>query len=126
MVQESICSLIQRQLDAYNAKDVAEWLHTYSPTAEQFLLHGECVARGHDEIRARILSRFAEPDLYARLLSRTVMGNIVVDHEVVTRNFPEGPGTVEILCVYEIEDGLIQKASFAFGEKNVQTPTSKA
>lgn len=122
----NICSLIQRQLDAYNSKDVDAWLGTYSPSAEQYLLHGECVARGHDEIRLRVLSRFAEPDLYARLLSRTVMGNIVVDHEIITRNFPEGLGTLEILCVYETADGLIQKASFAFGEKVIQSKTSHA
>jgi len=42
-----------------------------------------------------------------------VMGNIVVDHEKITRNFPEGRGSLEMLCVYEIKDGLIQKASFA-------------
>ena len=44
------------------------------------------------------------------------MNNIVVDHEVITRNFPEGKGEVEMLCIYEIENGLIQTASFALGE----------
>jgi hypothetical protein len=60
-----------------------------------------------------MLSRFAEPDLHARLLSRIVMGHIVVDHEVVTRNLPEGKTDIELLCVYEIEHGLIKRASFA-------------
>lgn len=119
MALESIDSLIQRQLDAYNNKDVDAWLSTYSPTAEQYMLHGECVARGHDEVRARVLPRFAEPNLHARLLSRTIMSNIVIDHELITRNFPEGLGSIEILCVYEIIDGLIQKVSFAFGEQQV-------
>lgn len=117
MSHESIAALVQRQLDAYNAKDVDAWLSTYASNAEQHMLHGECVAKGHQQIRERVLSRFAEPDLHARLLSRTVMGNVVVDHEVITRNFPEGNGSTEIICVYEIANGLIQKASFAFGEK---------
>jgi hypothetical protein len=42
-----------------------------------------------------------------------VTGHIVVDHEIVTRNFPEGKRDIELLCLYEIEQGLIKKASFA-------------
>lgn len=106
-------SLVQRQLDAYNKKDVDAWLGTYAKDARQFELHGDCLASGHDEMRKRIVERFREPDLYARLLSRTVMNNIVVDHEVVTRNFPEGKGEIEMLCIYEVRNRLIQSASFA-------------
>jgi hypothetical protein len=113
---EDCISLIQRQLDAYNAKDLDGWLSTYAKDAKQFSLHGECVASGHDEMRQRIAVRFAEPDLHARLLQRVVMGNIVVDHELVTRNFPEGKGELEMLCIYEIEQGLIQTASFSFAQ----------
>lgn len=109
---------VQAQLDAYNAKDLEGLLRAYAPDAEQYSLHGERLARGHEEMRARFAARFAEPDLHARLLSRVVMGPIVVDHEVVTRNFPEGRGTVEMLCVYEVHEGRIRKASFAMGERN--------
>ena len=105
--------LIQRQFDAYNAKDVDAWLATYAPDAEQYELHGPRLAKGHDEMRARISQRFAEPDLHAELLHRIVMGDVVVDHERITRNFPEGRGAIEMLCVYELRDGLIRRASFA-------------
>ena len=105
--------LIQKQLDTFNAKDVEGWLSTYASHAQQFNLHGELLAVGHEAMRARMIIRFSEPDLHAELLSRVVMGNIVVDHEKITRNFPEGRGSLEMLCVYEIKDGLIQKASFA-------------
>jgi hypothetical protein len=107
--------LIQRQLTAYNDKDVEAWLATYAADAEQYVLHGERLARGQEELRRRILLRFAEPDLHARLLSRVVMGQVVVDLEEVIRNFPEGRGRMEMLCVYEIADGRIAKASFAMG-----------
>lgn len=109
-------ALVQRQLDAYNAKDIDGWLGTYAAGAKQFNLHGECLATGHQEMRKRIAIRFEEPDLHARLLSRIVMENVVVDHEVITRNFPEGKGEIEMLCVYEIEGGFIQKASFSVGQ----------
>ncbi|NHQ85028.1 SnoaL-like domain-containing protein [Iodobacter sp. HSC-16F04] len=118
----SPADVIQRQLDAYNAKDVDAWLATYAADAQQFALHGGLLAAGHAAIRSRVLIRFAEPDLHAELLQRTVMGPVVVDYERITRNFPEGKGTVEMLCVYEVADGLIQKASFAFGEQVVTVP----
>ena len=116
----SPATLIQQQLDAYNAKDVEAWLACYAPDAQQFTLHGELLAAGHADMRGRITSRFAEPDLHARLLNRTVMANFVIDLELITRNFPEGKGSIEMLCIYEIIDGLIQKASFSIGVKNLQ------
>lgn len=109
-------TLVQRQLDAYNDKNIDGWLSTYAKDAKQFSLHGECLATGHEEMRQRIAVRFAEPDLHARLLNRIVMGNVVVDHEVITRNFPEGKGEIEMLCVYEIGNGLIKTASFSVGQ----------
>jgi hypothetical protein len=116
MTTKSPIAVIQKQLDAYNAKDIEAWLATYAPDAEQYALHGERLARGHEEMRARMEARFSEADLNAKLVNRTAMGNVVVDLEIITRNFPEGRGTVEMLCVYEVTNGLIQKASFAFGQ----------
>jgi putative hydrolase of HD superfamily len=113
--------VVQRQLDAYNAKDVSAWLSTYAPDAQQFTLHGDRLAMGREEIGVRIVSRFAEPELHAKVLARSVMGSFVVDHELITRNFPEGKGTIEMLCVYEVVDGYIQRASFALGEKRLHS-----
>ncbi len=68
------------------------------------------VARGTADLRARFSNRFAEPNLFAKLVHRVVAGNTVVDHEVVTRTFPEGPGTLELVMIYEVKDGRIAKA----------------
>ncbi len=119
MQTASATSVVQAQLDAYNARDIDALLATYAPDAEQYTLHGERLAKGHGEMRPRFLGRFMEPDLHARLLSRAVVGNVVVDVELITRNFPEGRGTLEMLCVYEVNNGLIQKASFAVGAKTL-------
>ncbi|NEX60796.1 nuclear transport factor 2 family protein [Noviherbaspirillum galbum] len=107
--------VVQRQLEAYNAKDLEAWLATYAPDAKQFEHPGKLLASGHDEIRARTAPRFTEPNLHARLLKRTVMSNVVIDHEDVTRTFPEGPGHVELVCIYVVERGRIQSASFVIG-----------
>lgn len=108
-------AVVQRQLDAYNAKDLNAWLATYAPDATQYEHPATLLARGHAEIRARMQARFSEPNLHARLISRYVMGKLVVDHEVVTRNSSAGSGTVELVCIYDVECGLIQSASFASG-----------
>jgi putative hydrolase of HD superfamily len=123
MKDTSPLAVVQTQLDAFNAKDIEALMRTYAPNAEQFALHGERLAQGHDELRPRYMARFEEPDLFARLLSRTVMGNIVTDLELITRNFPEGLGTLEMLCIYEVVDGRIQRASFASGTKILLAPT---
>ena len=123
MKDTSPLAVVQAQLDAFNAKDVEALMRTYAPNAEQFALHGERLAQGHEELRPRYMARFEEPDLFARLLSRTVIGNIVTDLELITRNFPEGLGTLEMLCIYEVVDGRIQRASFASGTKILLAPT---
>ncbi len=121
--------MVQRQLDRYNARDLAGWLATYAEDAEQFELHGARLARGHAEMAERMRLRFTEPDLQATLLSRVVMATapacVVVDYERIRRNFVEGPGTVEMLCVYEVAGGLIRKASFALGERQWARDESK-
>ena len=111
--------LVQAQLDAYNRKDIDALLATYAPDAEHYLLHGDLMAKGHDQLRPRFLARFTEPDLHAELRSRTVFGHIVIDCEVVTRNFPEGRGTVEMLCIYEVDGAHIRRASFALGPQRL-------
>lgn len=110
--------VIQRQLDAYNKRDLDGWLSTYAADAQQFEYPCTLLASGHEQIRARSAPRFQEPNLHACLINRTVMGAIVVDHEEVTRTFPEGPGRIELVCIYEVRNGLIRNASFVFGDKS--------
>jgi hypothetical protein len=101
-------AVVQRQLDAYNARDLDALLATYAPDARQYALPATLLATGHAEMRPRFAARFQEPDLHAHLLQRAVMGNIVIDHETVTRNFPEGRGRVDLVAIYEVADGLIR------------------
>lgn len=109
-------AVVQRQLEAYNARDLEGWLATYKADAEQYLLHAGVLASGHEAIRRRMADRFNDPALHAQLVSRTVMDNIVIDHEFVTRTFPDGLETVEMICIYEVHAGLIVKATFAIGQ----------
>ncbi len=113
-------TLVQRQLDAYNARDLNALLATYAEDAEQFAHPNQLLASGHAQMRERFALRFAEPNLHAQLLNRIVMGNTVTDHELITRTFPEGPGTLEIVAIYEVQDGKITKAWFISGTKTLE------
>ena len=108
--------VVQRQLDAYNERDLDAWLATYKTDAEQHLLHGGLLASGHEAIRKRMSTRFQDHALHAELASRLVMDNVVIDHEFVTRTFPDGPTIIEMICIYEVHAGLIVKATFAIGQ----------
>jgi hypothetical protein len=110
-------AVVQRQLDAYNARDIDALLATYAPDARQFDHPGTLLASGAAAMRERMALRFQEPNLHARLLQRAVFGNIVIDHEEVTRTFPEGTGSVKVVAIYEVCNGKIQSASVQVSNK---------
>jgi len=115
-------AVVQRQLDAYNARDIDALLAIYAPDARQYEHPGKLLASGAAEMRARMALRFQEPDLHARLLRRVVMGNIVIDHEEVTRNFPEGRGKVDMVAIYEVVEGRIASASVQVSNARLDAP----
>jgi len=117
-------SVVQRQLEAYNAHDVEALLAIYDDGAKLFEHPATLLAEGTAQLRERFVLRFQEPNLHAELLKRMVMGNFVVDQERVTRTFPEGVGTVELIATYEVKDGRIIHAWFLSGPKVLHTPTS--
>ncbi|MDR7151268.1 hypothetical protein J2W49_003241 [Hydrogenophaga palleronii] len=122
-ISDASINVVQAQLEAYNARNLEGWLSTYSEDAEQFLLHAGSLARGQAAIRQRMEERFKDPALHAKLLHRTCMESVVVDHELVTRTFPEGLATVEMICVYEVQAGKIIKATFAMGQTRLLDQT---
>jgi hypothetical protein len=115
-------AVVQRQLDAYNARDVDALVAIYADDVRQYEHPDKLVAQGSADIRARFAARFREPNLHARLLNRIVVGNLVIDHECVTRTFPEGTGTIELAAMYEVKDGRITQAWFRYGAKTLDAP----
>ncbi len=114
-------TVVQRQLDAYNAHDVDALMAIYSEDIQHFEFPSTLVATGAAQVRERLSVRLQEPDLHARLVSRMAMGNLVIDQEVITRNFPEpeGIGTIELIAMYEVHGERIVRAWFRFGEKQL-------
>ena len=111
--------VVQRQLDAFNAKDLAALMATYAENAEQFEHPSKLLASGAAEIRSRFEVRLKEPNLHAQLVKRMVCGNTVIDQEIVTRTFPEGTGRIELVAIYEVKSDQIAKAWFISGAKKL-------
>ncbi|MEI9906187.1 MAG: nuclear transport factor 2 family protein [Asticcacaulis sp.] len=114
--------IVARQLDAYNARDIDVFMACWSANAQMFSHPDTLLAAGHDQIRARHLVRFQEPDLDGKLVSRTVIGDRVIDREVVTRTFPQGKGELDVVAIYEVLGGLITRAWFITGEPTFSPP----
>ena len=115
-------AVVQRQLDAYNAHDLEALLAVYAPDAALYEHPDVLLARGTAELRTRFAVRLAEPNLRADLRHRAVCGAMVVDHEWVSRMFPEGPGTLELVMIYEVRAGRIARAWSLVGEKRLAAP----
>lgn len=113
--------VVQSQLDAYNARDIDLFMTAWANDAQYFVHPSTLLAEGADTIRERHLERFKEPDLFGKLIKRSIIGNTVIDIETVTRNFPKGKGQLEVACIYEVLSGKISKAWFILGEPVYET-----
>ncbi len=118
-------AVVQRQLDAYNARDVDALMATYAGDAQQFEYPATLLASGVEQLRERAVARFREPNLHAKLLQRIVAGPVVIDHEEVTRTFPEGPGKLKLVAIYEVRDGRIATARFIYGQKTLDPKSDR-
>jgi putative hydrolases of HD superfamily len=107
--------VVQAQLEAYNARDIEAFMRCWAEDALYFGFPDTLLARGAGEIRARHVARFREPGLHGRLVHRIAAAGLVIDQEVVTRAFPEGPGEVDVVAIYELAAGRIAKAWFRMG-----------
>jgi GNAT superfamily N-acetyltransferase len=100
-------AVVQRQLDAYNARDLQRFLAEYSddvrayrpPAVEPALVGKPALAEFY------ATQRFNRPALHAALLNRMVLGRKVIDHERIS-GLRERP--FEAAVVYEVVDGLIR------------------
>jgi uncharacterized protein (TIGR02246 family) len=73
--------LVQRQLNAYNARDLDAFVATYAEDVEVYY-QGQLAYTGRDALRDRYRELFENaPRLHATVLRRDVDGDTVVDHE---------------------------------------------
>lgn len=111
----NIVDVIDRQLTAYNARDLDRFLAEYSddirayrPPAIEPSIVGKAA---FGEFYA--LQRFNRPGLYADVLNRMILGSFVIDHERIS-GIQDQP--FEVAIVYQVVNGLIQ-CTWAFAAR---------
>lgn len=107
-------ALAQRQLDAYNARDIDAFAACYAEDVEIYdrrKSFKEPLYTGRAKLYQRYKQMFARlPDLHCTLVNRIAEGAIVIDHEHVV--FEKDKPPVKAIAVYEVRGGLIQRVWF--------------
>ncbi|MDX6453352.1 MAG: hypothetical protein QOH16_3401 [Gaiellaceae bacterium] len=98
--------VVDRVLVALNAHDLDAFVACYAGDATIENGHDEVLVRGHDELRARYGPLLEQlPDIRVEALTRTDVGDFVVQEEVVTgRGEP-----ARHVAVYLVRDGVIAR-----------------
>jgi hypothetical protein len=101
--------IVDKQLEAYNNRDIEAFIKTYSEDVKLFNYKDTPRSSGHDGLRQGYTDFFANTrDLNCEIKNRIVIGNKVIDEEYITMN-----GTnFSAVAIYEVENGLISKVTF--------------
>lgn len=108
----SVVDVVQRQLEAYNARDLDRFAAAHSDRIRIFRMPSiEPAIVGKAALTEFYRGRFSVPALHADLLARIVLGNKVIDHERI-RGIQESP--IEVVAVYEVSSDLIETVWFFY------------
>lgn len=106
---ETPAQIVQRQVNAYNARDIEAFLDTYSNDIKIYNFPEELSMDGKEAMRNAFSQLFKSlPNLYCEIKNRIVLGNKVVDREYVRM----GTNYSSVLAIYEVTDGKISKVTF--------------
>ncbi|MBL7723927.1 MAG: amidohydrolase family protein [Chitinophagaceae bacterium] len=109
IVKESPEAIVQRQLNAYNARDIDAFMDTYSDDVELYNFPNTLTEKGKVAMRKGYEGFFKNvTNLYCEIEKRIVIGNKIIDHEKVRA----GTQTLRAVAIYEVENGKIKKVTF--------------
>ncbi|RIV27736.1 amidohydrolase [Fibrisoma montanum] len=112
LLPDSPTDLAQRQLNAYNARNIDAFLEPYADDVEIYTFPDKLLYKGKEAMRKQYSGMFERtPVLHCELVNRIAVGNTVIDHESVT--FAPDREPVKAVAIYKIENGKIAKVYFA-------------
>jgi uncharacterized protein (TIGR02246 family) len=102
--------VVEAQLAAYNAQDLDAFCACFADDCVIADLNGAVTQAGIDQIRERYATMFAlHPENKARIVHRIAVGDVVIDHEEVSRT----PGqSFEAVAIYTVKNGRIARVDF--------------
>jgi hypothetical protein len=99
--------VIDRQVDAYNARDIEGFVACYASDAVVEDGHSNVLMRGREAIRAEYEPFFRDfPSLHGEVVRRISVGGWTVDEEVIT-GWQADP--VAAVVAYHVADGQIER-----------------
>lgn len=109
---EAITVPAQKQLEAYNNRDIKAFMACYAENCTVEDGEGNVLMDSKQAMEERYLRLFeASPELHCRLVSRIALQNYVIDEERVTGH--QGKSEEKhVVAVYRIKDGLIEHVRF--------------
>ncbi|WP_350292169.1 nuclear transport factor 2 family protein [uncultured Croceitalea sp.] len=109
VAEESPAKIVQKQLDAYNARDIDAFMSTYTNDITLVNFPDKVVLKGQEKMRESYATYFdATPDLNCEIKNRIIIGNKVIDEEFITANGQN----FSAVAIYEVENGKISKVTF--------------
>lgn len=112
LIDTSPEAVVQRQLNAYNQRDIEAFMEPYSDDIELHAYANDQKRQGKAAMRENYKKLFeSSPELHCQLVNRIVEGNTVIDQEHVTGLFGK-PGTLKAIAIYTVRDGKIVRVTF--------------
>ena len=109
ILQDTPEDLAQRQLNAYNLRDIEGFLEPYAEDVEVYTYPNTLLYKGKETMRNTYTQMFDNtPNLHCELKGRISQGNIVMDKERVQF----GEQILEAIAIYHIENNKIKKVFF--------------
>jgi len=111
LIRETPLALVQRQLNAFNARNPDAFLEPYADSVEIYDFPGKLLGKGKRAMTKMYADFFkTTPELHCEIIGRILQGNMVIDKERVS-----GVGDLknEATAIYYIENNKISKVYFA-------------
>lgn len=105
--KNSPIQIVERQLQAYNQRDIEAFVRTYARDTKVYNFAGSIMFNGLGDLRRNYSELFKNIGLHCRIEKRITMGNTVIDYEVISTNGP----TFKAVAIYEVKEGLISRVS---------------
>jgi hypothetical protein len=103
--------VVEKQALAYNAHNLELYMETIHDSIQIFRLPLNTLdLEGKDSVRKVYEFLNSSPDLYARILNRIVVENMIVDHEEVF--FQGATKPFYAIAIYHVRDGKIRRMYF--------------
>jgi imidazolonepropionase-like amidohydrolase len=109
LIRETPEMLIQRQVNAYNARNIDAFLSTYSDNIELYNFPDSLIGKGKEKMKEVYGGMFKNLTyLHCEIVNRIQLSHTIIDHERVKFN----DRIVNAIAIYDVKDGKIVRVTF--------------